>query len=207
MNVSEERKSEILEEIFKIQESNDTNFNRNKYDRISSYSDTGFLAFSFIGEKQSYSIEDLKIIRLLLEISTDWKELCFELPKPKKEWESEVKKIRDGDYALEVIIKLNSKSDCFKYISKLKAQQQIYDIIAKTQYDIDPDWIADWSDIAKEKTYLLLNREDMCIDYRITCIYQSLDFRLYMSGKVALHIIKNNLITKELWLEAFGEIG
>lgn len=122
-----------------------------------------------------------------------YKEMC------KPEWESDVVSM----YALyNIIIECKDMESKNKLLSKLQAQQFIYDIIAKTQYEIEPDWVVDWDNNKQKKCSLFRHGNEIHIWH--TYDVHKTDSRLYMSKKVAKRIIRENLITKEMWLKAFG---
>lgn len=108
MNVSEEKKNEILKEVkrivtkyYDIEILNYITINPdgsvflfsgkphyicgNGFGIISPSYWNGKFATTFNPDGDAKNI----VAKLLLDISTDWTELCFELPKPKKKWESE----------------------------------------------------------------------------------------------------------------------
>ncbi|AIT09115.1 hypothetical protein LO80_03455 [Candidatus Francisella endociliophora] len=215
MNVSEEIKNEILLEVYNILKDEFSNINKFKYITIDCSGEVCIWSEIPTTNKDSvwYRSNDiteweyvrncLRLTKLLLEISTDWEELCFELPNPKKEWESDVRDIHiehlDSNTPVVRTVFIDGVN-VYESLKKLQAQQEIYDIIAKCQHELEPDWDRE------EKYFLALDsRYNECYFYIDSYAgYLVIDSRLCMSLEVAHHISGNELITKELWLEAFS---
>lgn len=128
-----------------------------------------------------------------------YKEMC----RPK--WGSDVVSIY-GSNQIDRVMCMEYRNNNIrnKYQEKLQAQQLIYDIIAKTQYELEPDWKPNWSNYIERKYYPYFNHKNKMIEFYYEELCQSVDLRLYMSEKVVVYIIKNSLITDEMWLKAFN---
>jgi len=203
MNCSEKRKAEILEEISKR------------------YPDYSWVSVDMCGAGNVFKMKpkklnicwnsdtidgvsccnlELQYLAIMLEISTDWEELCFELPKHKIKFKSDVCGLTLDRSDKSIKLSFYEKTKAHKIYHKLNAQQKIYDIIANAQYELDPEWKCCW--LGNQSNYFLyLNLDDL--NYTATLYYMDKDNRLYMSYDVAKYILDNNLITTALWLEAF----
>lgn len=134
--VTEERKNEILEKIVNILF--DYGFDSNYLSKFNYISMSNRCVVVLSENKRNISdgkysfdgrnivVTTIEIVKLLMQISTDWKELCFELPKNIK--------INNINYKLnKVLLEISEKYPEYKWVSideKLKAK--VY--VNKPQY-------------------------------------------------------------------------